>query len=253
MPHSPVMRALLLAAGRGERMRPLSDHLPKPLLELAGKPLIVWQIEALARAGIADLVINLGWQGQRIADALGDGARWGVRLAYSREPEQAWETGGAVATALPLLGGAQAPPFAVLSADIHTDFDYSRLFAAQARIAADARATSAHFVLVDNPPHHPQGDMALGADGRVQRHGRLLNYGNIAVFDAALFADRPARQPWKLFPWLYAQVEAGRVSGEHWRGRWFNIGTPQQLAEVDALLRASRAGAGAVRIPPPRG
>lgn len=244
------MRALILAAGRGQRMRPLTDTLPKPLLELAGKPLIVWQIERLARAGVRDLVVNLGWLGPRIAEALGDGARWGVRIRYSPEPEQPWETGGAVATALPLLGGAQGAPFAVLSADIHTDYDYARLAAAQARIAADPRATSAHFVLVDNPPHHPRGDMALDAQGRVRRAGQLLNYGNIAVFHAGLFADRPARQPWKLFPWMYAEVDAGRVSGEHWRGAWFNLGTPEQLAELDRQLRLDGQPE---RQAPPRG
>ncbi len=232
------MRALILAAGRGERMRPLTDHTPKPLLPVGGKALIVWQIEALARAGVRELVVNLGWLGGQLEQALGDGARWGVRIVYSREPEQPWETGGAVATALPLLGGAGGAPFAVLSGDIHTTYDYARLHEAAARIAVDPRSTSAHFVLVDNPPHHPLGDMALDAGGRVRRDGARLNYGNIAVFHAGLFADRPARQAWKLFPWLYAEVDAGRVSGEHWRGAWHNVGTAQQLAELDALLRA---------------
>ena len=232
------MKALILAAGRGERMRPLTDRLPKPLLELAGKPLIVWQIERLRRAGLRELVINLGWLGDRLAEALGDGSRWDLRIDYSREPEQAWETGGAVATALPLLGGPEAAPFAVLSADIYTEFDYARLHAAAARIAADPGSTSAHFVLADNPAHHPGGDMALDPGGRVRREGDMLNYGNIAVFHAGLFAGRPARQAWKLFPWLYSEVEAGRVSGEHWRGAWHNVGTAQQLAELDALLRA---------------
>ncbi len=231
------MKALILAAGRGERMRPLTDRLPKPLLELAGKPLIVWQIERLRRAGLRELVINLGWLGDRLAEALGDGARWDLRIDYSREPEQAWETGGAVATALPLLGGPEAAPFAVLSADIYTEFDYARLHAAAARIAADPGSTSAHFVLADNPAHHPGGDMALDPGGRVRREGDMLNYGNIAVFHAGLFAGRPARQAWKLFPWLYSEVEAGRVSGEHWRGAWHNLGTPEQLAELDARLR----------------
>ena len=243
------MRALILAAGRGQRMRPLTDRLPKPLLQVGGKALIVWQIERLARAGVRELVINLGWLGARIPEALGDGSRWGVRIEYSPEPEQAWETGGAVATALPLLGGADAPPFAVLSADIYTEYDYTRLHAAAARIAADPHATRAHFVLADNPPHHPEGDMALDAGGRVRRHGSLLNYGNIAVFHPGLFAGRPARQAWKLFPWLYEQVEAGRVSGEHWRGAWFNVGTPDELAALDARLRAPGAQQGCV----PRG
>jgi MurNAc alpha-1-phosphate uridylyltransferase len=240
------MRALILAAGRGERMRPLSDALPKPLLEVGGKPLVVWQIERLRAAGITELVLNLGWRGERLRERLGDGAAWGVKLSYSLEPEDApFETGGAVATALPLLG--ESEPFAVLSADIYTEFDYARLHAAAAAIAAAPQRTSAHFVLTDNPPHHPRGDMALDADGRVRRAGTLLNYGNIAVFAPALFAARPRRQAWKLFPWMYAEVDAVRVSAEHFRGVWHNVGTPQQLAELDAALRADpprAAGAG---------
>lgn len=243
------MRALVLAAGRGLRMRPLSDRVPKPLLELAGKPLIVWQIERLRDAGIRDLVVNLGWLGAQIPARLGDGAALGVRLRYSIEPEdQPWETGGGVTTALPLLQQDEPGPFAVVSGDIYTDFDYARLHAAAARIAADPTATSAHFVLADNPPHHPGGDMALDVGGRVRRDGVLLNYGNIAVFHPALFADRPARQPWKLFPWMYAEVAAGRVGGEHHRGVWHNVGTPEELAALDAALAAgvdSRSHAGA--------
>ena len=230
------MRALLLAAGRGQRMSPLSDDCPKPLLEVGGKPLLVWQIERLRDAGIGELVINLGWRGARIVQRLGDGAALGVRIVYSPEPPTAWETGGAVASALPLLRDAHDTPFAVLSADVYTDYDYARLHEAAARIASDP-GTSAHFVLTDNPPHHPRGDMALDATARVRRHGTLLNYGNIAVFRASLFEARPAHSAWKLFPWLYAEVEAGRVSGEHFRGCWHNVGTPQELAALDAALR----------------
>ena len=237
------MRALLLAAGRGQRMRPLSDDCPKPLLELAGKPLLVWQIERLRDAGITELVINLGWRGARIAQRLGDGGAQGVRLVYSPEPETAWETGGAVASALPLLRDPQDAPFAVISGDVYTHYDYRRLHAAAARIAADA-GTRAHFVLTDNPPHHPRGDMALDADGRVRRAGTLLNYGNIAVFAPELFVGRPARCAWPLFPWLYAEVEAGRVSGEHFRGVWHNVGTPAELAALDAALRAETLPSG---------
>ncbi len=236
---APGLRALILAAGRGQRMRPLTDHTPKPLLALAGKPIITWQIERLRDAGIVDLVINLGWLGAHIPAALGDGRALGVHIAYSEEPQDAYETGGGIATALPLLGGAGAAPFVVVSGDIHTDFDYARLHATAARIAAAPHTTLAHFVLTDNPPHHPQGDMALDASGRVQRHGQRLNYGNIGVFHPALFADRPVRQAWKLFPWMFAQVDAGRVSGEHYRGAWHNLGTPEQLAALDAELRAA--------------
>ena len=206
------MKAMLLAAGRGERMRPLSDTLPKPLLEAGGKPLIVWQLEALARAGVRECVVNTAWLAERLHERLGDGSAWGLRIHWQDEPGQAWETGGGIASALPLLGDA---PFVVASADIHTGFDYARLHAAAARMARDPQACCAHFVLVDNPPHHPGGDMALAADGRVMREGERLNYGNIGVFHPAMFAGTQQRARWKLFPWAYQFVEAGRVTGEH--------------------------------------
>ncbi len=229
---------MILAAGRGQRMQPLSDRTPKPLLPVAGKPLIVWQIERLAVAGWADIVINTGWLGEQIPAALGDGARFGARLRYSPEPPEAFETGGGIATALPLLGPA---PFVVVSGDIYTTFDYARLHAAAARIAADPQATAAHLVLTPNPGHNPGGDMALAADGRIRRDGPRLNYGNIGVFHPLLFAGQPARQRWKLFPWLYHAVDAGRVSGERFGGEWDNVGTPEQLAALDARLRAASA------------
>jgi MurNAc alpha-1-phosphate uridylyltransferase len=251
------MHALILAAGRGQRMRPLTDACPKPLLPLAGQPIIVRQIERLRAAGIVDLVINLGWLGAQIPAALGDGSDLGVRIAYSEEPQEAYETGGAISTALPLLGGVDGAPFVVVSGDIDTDFDYARLHAAAARIAASVASnstcsrssintseptpTTAHFVLTDNPPHHAEGDMALDASGRVRRHGQRLNYGNIGVFHPRLFARQPVRQAWKLFPWMYAEVEAGHVSGEHFRGAWHNLGTPEQLAALDTELRAQAA------------
>ncbi len=233
------MRALMLVAGRGRRMRPASDVCPKPLLLLAGKPIVEHQIERLRDAGITELVLNPGWLGPRVVEALGDGARLRVRIVYSPEPEDAWETGGAIATALPLLRDARDTPFAVISGDIYTDYDYTRLHAAAARIAVERPGTRAHFVLTDNPDHHPDGDMALDAQGRVRRDGARLNYGNIGVFDPGLFDGAPARQAWKLFPWMYAQVDAGQVSGEHFRGIWHNIGSPEQLAILDAQLRAS--------------
>ena len=233
------MRALILAAGRGQRMRPLTDRMPKPLLQLAGKPIIVWQIERLREAGIVELVINLGWLGSHIPAALGDGSGLGVRIAYSAEPQEAYETGGGIATALPLLIAGSRAPFAVVSGDIYTDFDYARLHQAAARIAAAPQTTSAHFVLTDNPAHHPGGDMGLDAAGRARRAGALLNYGNIGVFHPDLFASQPARQAWKLFPWMYGEVDAERVSGEHFRGTWHNLGTPEQLAALDASLRAA--------------
>ncbi|CAN5117114.1 N-acetylmuramate alpha-1-phosphate uridylyltransferase [soil metagenome] len=227
------MHALILAAGRGARMRPLTDHTPKPLLAVGGKPLVVRQIEALRRAGIVDIAINVGWLGHCFEPVLGDGSAFGVRLAYSVEPSTAWETGGGIATALELLGDG---PFVVASGDIETDFDYSALLAPAAAIAADPDHTAAHFVLVDNPPFHPLGDMALDGSGRVQRSGTLLNYGNIGVFHPQLFAHEAKRAQWKLFPWAYRFVDQQRVSGQHHRGRWNNVGTPEQLDRLDRLL-----------------
>jgi MurNAc alpha-1-phosphate uridylyltransferase len=228
------MRALLLAAGRGERMRPLTDTVAKPLLPVAGRPLIEWQIDALVRAGITELVINTAHLAEQIEGALGDGARLGARIAYSREgtrAQDALETLGGIVRALPQLGTA---PFLVVSADILTDFDYASLSAAAARIAGgDA---DAHLVLVDNPPYHPRGDMGISpAPGqRATRSAPLYTYANIGLMAPRLFAGlAPVRE--KLFPWLYGAVEQGRVSAQHWQGRWWNVGTPQDLAAVDRI------------------
>jgi MurNAc alpha-1-phosphate uridylyltransferase len=228
-----MRRALILAAGRGERMRPLTDRLPKPLLMAGGKALIEWQIEALARAGFEELVVNHSHLGAMIEESLGDGRRYGVRLRYSHEPE-ALETAGGVAKALELLGDA---PFVVVSGDIHTSYEYASLPARMEAIARHPERIAAHFVLVDNPPWHSVGDMALTGDGLVAREGAKLTYGNIAVFHPAVFAglDRGVRL--KLFPWAYRFVDAGRVSGEHFRGDWDNVGTPAQLAALDRRLR----------------
>lgn len=223
--------ALILAAGRGERMRPLTDATPKPLLQAGGKPLIGWQLERLAAAGVRDVVINHAHLGERLEAALGDGGRWGVRIAWSREGA-ALETAGGIAKALPLLGEG---PFLVVSADIYTDFDYARLIPVAEAIAADPRARAAHFVLVDNPPYHPGGDMGL-AEGRIRRAGPLCTYANIAVFHPALFAGIASGTHLRLFPWAYAFVNAGRVTGEHFHGVWDNVGTPAQLADLDRRL-----------------
>lgn len=228
-----IPRVLLLAAGRGERMRPLTDATPKPLLAVGGKPLIAWQLERLAEAGFADIVVNLSHLGAQIESALGDGSRWGVRIAYSREA-RALETAGGVVQALGLLGTG---PFLVVSADIHTGFDYASLVPVARAIAADPARRAAHFVLVDNPPWHPQGDMGL-AGGLVTRGSPGLTYANISVFHPGLFEGFAAGTHLKLFPWAYRFVEAGRVTGEHFRGDWANVGTPAQLAELDRRLLA---------------
>jgi N-acetyl-alpha-D-muramate 1-phosphate uridylyltransferase len=226
--------ALILAAGRGERMRPLTDSTPKPLLFAGGKRLIEWQIEALAKAGVRRIVINTAHLPQQFEDVLGDGARYGAELAYSREGERAddaLETLGGIVHALPLLGDRA---FIVASGDIVTGYDYTAL--AEPMRAIEAGAFDAHLVLVDNPPFHSQGDMAL-IDGCVDPDGeKRLTYANIGVFSRALFTGlQPVRA--RLFPWLYGAARAGRVSGEHARVQWFNVGSPDELARADAELR----------------
>jgi N-acetyl-alpha-D-muramate 1-phosphate uridylyltransferase len=223
------MKAMILAAGRGERMRPLTDAMPKPLLEAGGKPLIVWLIEALVRAGLRDIVINISHLGERIERALVDGRRWDARIQYSREP-QALETAGGIAQALPLLGAAA---FLVVNGDIYTDYDFRRLLA-----AAPARGEAlAHLVLVDNPPHHPGGDFAL-EHGRVAHDGaRRHTFSGIGVYDPALFAGVAAGARCQLASLLRPQLAAGRVSGEHYAGRWLDVGTAERLAALDHLLR----------------
>jgi N-acetyl-alpha-D-muramate 1-phosphate uridylyltransferase len=226
-----MTRALLLAAGRGERMRPLTDDVPKPLLTAGGKSLIAWQIERLAAAGIRELVVNHAYLGERLEAALGGGSRLGVRIEYSREGE-ALETAGGIARALPLLGAA---PFIVASADIWTDYDYARLLPVARDIAADPSRHAAHFVLVDNPPWHAQGDMGLEG-ARVTRGGARLTYGNIAIFHPSLFGAIAPGAFLRLFPWAYRFVDEERVSGEHFRGIWDNVGTPAQLEALDRRL-----------------
>jgi len=228
-----MLHAMILAAGRGERLRPLTDAKPKPLLEVGGRPLIEWQIERLAAAGFGEIVVNHAHLGDLIEAALGNGRRFGVRIRYSPE-SPALETAGGIVKALPLLG---AGPFAVVSGDIHAEFDYARLEAPLAAIAANPAQRAAHLVLVDNPDFHPQGDMGL-AHGRITREGPRLTYGNIAVFHPSLFRDIVPGTWLKLFPWLYRFVDEGRVTGELYRGPWDNVGTADQLAALDRRLSA---------------
>jgi MurNAc alpha-1-phosphate uridylyltransferase len=229
------MKALILAAGRGERMRPLSDAVPKPLLVAGGRRLVEWQLAALARAGVREAVINTAHLPDQFEAALGRACA-GVALAYSREgarAEDALETLGGVVNALPLLG---AEPFIVVSGDIYTEFDYASL-ASRAAAIAGGRA-DAHLVLVDNPPYHPSGDMGL-VEGRIAPDAQpRLTYANISVFAPRLFAGVPATRA-KLFPWLYGAARAGRVTGERTTSRWANVGTPADLAMLDAALRAA--------------
>jgi MurNAc alpha-1-phosphate uridylyltransferase len=222
---------MLLAAGRGERMRPLTDATPKSLLPAGGKPLVAWLLERLAAAGFRELVLNHSRLGSVIEAALGDGARFGVRIRYSHEPE-ALETAGGIANALPLLGDE---PFLAVNADLHTDFPFERL-----RTALDGDAL-AHLVLVDNPPHHPGGDFAL-AEGRVANAGApLLTFSGIGVYRPALFAPIAPGARAQLAPLLREAAARGRVTGERFRGRWLDVGTPERLAALDAELQARRA------------
>lgn len=213
------MKAMILAAGRGERMRPLTDTLPKPLLRVGAMSLIEHLISALARDGFRDLVINHAYLGASIVAALGDGARYGVRIAYSPEGE-ALETGGGIAKALPLLGNE---PFLVVNGDIWTDYPFSRL---SRRLNA-----LAHLVLVDNPPQHPQGDFCL-ARGRVETEGKpRLTFSGIGVYSPALFEGCPSGR-FPLAPLLRAAMADGGVTGEHYRGLWSDVGTPERLAAL---------------------
>ncbi|HYR05154.1 MAG TPA: nucleotidyltransferase family protein [Gallionella sp.] len=231
---------MLLAAGRGERMRPLTDHTPKPLLEAGGKPLIVWHIENMARAGITELVINHAHLGMQIESVLGDGSRFGVRIRYSDEGT-ALETAGGIAYALPLLGNE---PFAVVNGDIYCDYDFAHLAGRAATLQTSD--DMAHLVLVDNPSHHPNGDFLLhderllpANDQRLTANDLKLTFSGIGIYQPALFSQilRGAAAP--LAPLLRAQIIAGRVSGEHYRGLWVDVGTPQRLAELDSQIRSS--------------
>ncbi|WP_434630834.1 N-acetylmuramate alpha-1-phosphate uridylyltransferase MurU [Chromobacterium sp. CV08] len=226
------MKAMILAAGRGERMRPLTDHTPKPLLTAGGKPLIAWHIERLARAGVTELVINHAWLGGRIEQALGDGSRFGVSIAYSPEGE-ALETAGGIATALPLLGDR---PFLVLNGDVLSDFPVARLVEAAARLDGDA--AQAHLVLTPKAGYKTGRDLTLYADGRVAACGdgdTPYTFCGLAAYHPAFFRDvRPgAASP--LLPWLLAAMDRGSVRGEVQSGLWLDVGTPERLAEADAI------------------
>lgn len=227
------MRAMILAAGFGERMRPLTEHTPKPLLQAGGKPLIVWQIERLRAAGFTELVINHAHLGEQLEARLGDGRAWGVRIAWSAEGTPL-ETAGGIARARNLLGDG---PFLVCNGDIYCDYDYARL-RPQLEAMAAGGASLAHLVLVDNPPQHPRGDFVLGEDGRLRDadDAPRLTFAGIGVYRPELFADIVPGTRAALAPRLRAAIAAGRASGEHFRGRWVDVGTPDRLAALDKEL-----------------
>lgn len=232
------MNALIFAAGLGERMRPLTDHTPKPLLRIAGKPLIVWHLDKLAALGVRDVVINTSWLAAQFPDVLGDGSRWGLRIHYSFEGPTPLETGGGMWHALHLLGDA---PFLAVNGDIWSNLDYASL--------PREPVGDAHLVMVDNPAHNPAGDFALDTTGQVHSEGaQRLTFAGIGVYRPRLLDGwqtvigavpgvevTPPR--FKLAPLLRAAMARGAVTGQHHRGRWTDVGTPERLAELDAALR----------------
>jgi MurNAc alpha-1-phosphate uridylyltransferase len=217
---------MILAAGRGERMRPLTDHTPKPLLSAGGHRLIEYHILALARAGITELVINHAHLGEQVEALLGDGGRYGVSIRYSPEGEgRALETGGGIFRALPLLG---PEPFVVVNGDVYCDYPFERL--------PPSLDGLAHLVLVDNPEHHPEGDFALEG-GRLSADGSpRLTFSGIGVYRPELF-EGCEEGAFPLAPLLRGAMARGLVSGEHYRGMWMDIGTPQRLEQLDNMLR----------------
>jgi MurNAc alpha-1-phosphate uridylyltransferase len=225
---------MILAAGRGERMRPLSDATPKPLLQAGGKPLIVWQVEALARAGFAHVVINVAQFGDQLMNALGDGRAFGIRIEWSQEAEPL-ETAGGIATASPLLPPG---PALIVSGDIWTRFDYASLRARIAEIERAPTATRVHLVMVPNPPYHVGGDFVLRADRLAIDGNERLTFGNIGIYDTALFRELPRGVKLKMLPLYHAWIRAGFVSGERYDGPWANVGTPSELAALDTALSA---------------
>ncbi|TDR31561.1 N-acetylmuramate alpha-1-phosphate uridylyltransferase MurU [Hydromonas duriensis] len=233
-----IQVAMIFAAGRGERMRPLTDVKPKPLLEVAGKPLIVWQIEAIAQAGIHDIVINHAWLGEQIPVALGDGSQFGVRLHYSAEGE-ALETAGGIAKALPLLKScSDSPIFLAVSGDVYTNYNYARLHAKAAELAR-MEQPHMHLVMVNNPSFHQAGDFALDAGKLYSIEadvGQKLTFGNIGLYDMRLFEPLPVGDKIPMSPYYRDAVAQGVASGEYFDGVWENVGTAVQLEALNQNL-----------------
>lgn len=228
------MKAMILAAGRGERMRPLTDHTPKPLLKVGGKPLIVWHLERLAKAGFKEIVINHAHLGQQIEDTLKDGAQWGVQIQYSPE-KVALETAGGIANALHLLG---SEPFLVVNGDVFTEIDFKEV-ALQANTHAASRGIKnarAHLVLIDNPPQHPSGDFAI-ANGMLKNTGEpMFTFSGIGVYHPDLFKEVTIGQPAKLAPLLRKAIDNNAATAQYYQGVWHDIGTPERLKSLDKIL-----------------
>ena len=225
------MKAMILAAGRGERMRPLTDTTPKPLLQVGREPLIGWHLRRLAAAGIREIVINHAWLGQQIEDTLGDGAAYGVHIAYSAEGSQGLETAGGIATALPLLG---SDPFLVINGDILTDIDFSVAVRQSETLLSDCLA---YLWLTANPPHNPAGDFSLLSDGliRSEGDGERLTFSGCGLYKSELFAETTPHRAAKLAPLLREAMTAGKVRGHCHNGLWLDVGTPERLDEARCL------------------
>ena len=225
------MKAMILAAGLGERMRPLTDRTPKPLLQVAGRPLIDYHLAGLAGAGVREVVINVSHLAEQVRDYCGDGSRWGLRIAYSPE-DSPLETAGGILNALPLLG---EQPFLVVNGDIWADIAFAPLLARELPADVDA-----HLVLVDNPPQHPLGDFVLDGQGRLAYRDAAeagLTYAGVGIYAPSLLRGlTPGKTP--LRPLLDRAIGEQRLSGEYHGGAWHDIGTPERLAELDAALRA---------------
>ena len=222
------MKAMILAAGRGERMRPLTDFTPKPLLKVGAKPLIVWHLERLAQAGFKEVVINHAHLGGQIEQALGNGSLWSMHIQYSRE-QQALETAGGIANALPLLGDQ---PFLVVNGDIYTEIDFAPL----ANLAQSLSPNLAHLLMVDNPPQHPQGDFAI-VDGCLSESGATkLTFSGVGVYQPSLFASVGRGQAAKLAPLLREAMAKQLATASYYDGVWHDIGTPERLQNLDQQL-----------------
>lgn len=223
---------MILAAGRGERMRPLTDTMPKPLIAVAGRPLIEHHIAALKAAGITDFVVNLGWLGERLRAHFGDGSALGVRISYSEEGWPALETGGGIFRALPMLG---PEPFLLANGDVYADYDWSAL----ARLAGALPENElAHLVLVPNPSHNPKGDFGLAAGRVITACVESYTYAGIAILRPELLAEASSGGAFPLAPLLRDAIIRGRVSGELFEGRWSDVGTPERLALLERQLEA---------------
>ena len=222
------MRAMILAAGRGERMRPLTDKMPKSMLEVSGKPLIQHHVEDLVQAGIVDIVINHALFGEQLEAHLNDGKTLGASITYSAEGDHPLETAGGIVKALPLLGDK---PFVAVNADIWTDLPFQNLLCKSDDHSNHQADHLAHLILVDNPEHNSKGDFAL-SDGKVLNQGEsMLTFSGISIFKPEFFKDCPSGSA-SLAPLLRLAISLGQVTGSHYQGQWLDIGTPERLFDL---------------------